>query len=49
MEEQISHPYETIGTIIILYILMLRFLDVRKKDKRFGTEWKHPVHFPAVS
>jgi len=27
---------------------MFGFLDVSKEDKIFRTEWKQPMHFPAV-
>jgi hypothetical protein len=36
---QASHPYRTTVKIIILYILIFMFLDSRRKDKRFWTEW----------
>jgi hypothetical protein len=36
---QVSHTYRTTGEIIILYILMFKFLDSRREDESFWTEW----------
>jgi hypothetical protein len=35
MRNQVSHPYEETGKIIILYILIFRFSERRWEDKRF--------------
>jgi hypothetical protein len=39
--DQVSHPYRTTGKIILLstHILIFTFLDGRREDKRFWTEW----------
>jgi hypothetical protein len=39
IRDQVSHPYRTTGKIIALYILSFVFLDSRREDKRFWTEW----------
>ena len=36
---QVSHPYKTIGKIIVLYILFFQFVDSKLEDKRFCTKW----------
>jgi len=30
---QVSHPYKTTGKIIVLYTLILKFLERRREDK----------------
>jgi hypothetical protein len=32
--DQVSHPYETTGRIIVLYILIFKFVNSRREDKR---------------
>ena len=39
VNNQDSHPYKTIGKIIVLYILIFKFLDSNLEDKIFCTEW----------
>ena len=39
VNDQVSHPYETRGKIIIPYVLIFKFLDSNLEDKRFCTEW----------
>jgi hypothetical protein len=39
VRDQVSHPYRTMSKIKLLYIIILMFLDSRREDKRFWTEW----------
>jgi hypothetical protein len=39
VRDQVSHPYRTTGKIIVWYILICMFLDSRREDKNFWTEW----------
>ena len=41
VSDQVSHPYKTTGTIIVLYILNFIFLDSKLEDKRFWTEYNN--------
>jgi len=38
VSDQVSHPYITTGKIVILYILIFNFLEIKQKDQRFCTE-----------
>jgi hypothetical protein len=38
VRDQVSHPYSTTGKITVLHILIFRFFDTRREDKRFWTE-----------
>jgi hypothetical protein len=37
--ESFTFFYRTTGKIIVLNILIFKFLDSRREDKRFCTEW----------
>jgi hypothetical protein len=39
VRDQVSQLYRTTGKIIFLYILIVIFLDSRREDRRFWTEW----------
>jgi hypothetical protein len=39
VKDQVSHPYRTTGLIVVLYIIIFTFLDSRREEKRFWTEW----------
>jgi hypothetical protein len=39
VKDQVAHPFNTKGTIVVLYILIFTFLDTNLKTKRFWTEW----------
>jgi hypothetical protein len=39
MRNHDEHPHETIGKIIILYILVSNFIDRRWEEKIFCVEW----------
>jgi hypothetical protein len=40
---QVSHPYRTTAKIIVFYILNIMFLNSRREDKRFWTEWQQTL------
>jgi hypothetical protein len=37
--DRVSQPYRSTGKIIVWYILIFMFLDSRREDERFWTEW----------
>jgi len=39
VSDQVWHPYNTRGKILVLYILIFKFLNSRLEDKRFCTDW----------
>ena len=39
VSDQVSHLYKRTCKIIVLYILICKFLDIKLADKRFCTEW----------
>jgi hypothetical protein len=40
VRDQVSHPYKTTGKTIVMYTLVLVFLDSKLEDKRLCTEWQ---------
>jgi hypothetical protein len=39
VRDQVPHPYKTKGKFIVLYVLVFKFLDSRRKDRIFWIEW----------
>jgi len=39
VRDQVSHPYKTVGKIIVLYILIFKFLETRQEVIRVQREW----------
>jgi hypothetical protein len=39
VRDQVLHLFRTTGKIIVLYIQIFKFLDSRREDKMFCTEW----------
>jgi hypothetical protein len=38
VSDQVSHPYKAISKVIVLYILVFIYLDIKILGKRFCTE-----------
>jgi hypothetical protein len=47
VRDQVSHPYKTTDRIMVLYILTCTFLDSRREDNGFLTDWQQA--FPEFS
>ena len=43
VSDQVSHSHKTKGKIIVLYILIIKFLDSKMADIRFCTEWQQAL------
>jgi hypothetical protein len=39
VRDQVSHPYTTTDNIMVLYILIVKFFDSNREDRRFWTKW----------
>jgi hypothetical protein len=39
VRNKVSHPYRTTGKIIVLCILIFKFFDSNREDRRFWTKW----------
>jgi hypothetical protein len=37
--DKVTRPYKVTGKIMVLYVSVLKFLERRREDKRFWTEW----------
>ena len=40
VSDQVSHPYKTTDKLIVVYTLIIKFLDSRLEDKIFRIEWQ---------
>ena len=51
VNDQVSHPYKTTDKIIVLYIILFIFLDMKLEDKIFCTKWYQafPDFSPALN
>jgi hypothetical protein len=43
MSDQVSHPYKTTGTIIVLQIWIFTLSDSKRGDKMFWTKWQQAL------
>ena len=48
VSDHVSHPYKTIGKIIVQYILLFKNLDSKLEDKRSCTDWEQTFHDPHL-
>jgi hypothetical protein len=39
MRDQVSHPYKTTGSIMVLYVLTFTCLDSKWEDESLWTKW----------
>jgi hypothetical protein len=47
VSDQVSHPYKITGKIMVMYILILNFLDSRQENRSLCAEWQQV--FPKSS
>jgi hypothetical protein len=43
VRDQVSHRYRTTGKTVVPYILIFKFLDIRREGKMFWTEWQQTL------
>jgi hypothetical protein len=49
VRDQVSHPYKTTGKIMVFCILIFKFSDMRREDKRFWTgRWQEFLEFSLL-
>jgi hypothetical protein len=39
VRDHVSHPYRIIGKLKFFYIVIFTFIDSRREDRSFWTEW----------
>jgi hypothetical protein len=44
VRDQVSHPYKTTGSIMVLYVLNFAFLDSRREDRKEPNGSKHSLN-----